>query len=71
MSPAFLEVGGHLPDNEAGSSKCISCFALAACVAFALASRTSLSQTTSPHTFSFLILTPLPPLEGNLAAVWC
>lgn len=66
MSPAFFEVAEHLPANEAGSSKLISCFTLAVYVAFVLPSRTSLSQITSPHTF---LSDSLPTL--TTAAVWC
>lgn len=52
------------------SSEWISCFALLVHVAFTLCSELSLSEPVSSHTFTFKILSPIPPGECEQAAVW-
>lgn len=52
-----------------GSTKWIPCFALLACAAFVLPSQLSVSQPRSSHTFTSPILFPIPPGEGERAAV--
>ena len=53
-----------------GSCELIPCFALLACVAFALPIKLSLSQPTSFCTFTLLILSPIPLGESERAAAW-
>ena len=52
-----------------GSSRWITCFPLLVLAAFALLRKLSLPQPMSSHTFTFLILSPIPSGESEQAAV--
>ena len=54
-----------------GSNEWIPCFALLACMAFALAIKLSLSQPTSFLTYTLLILSLIPLWGSQSVAVWC
>lgn len=68
MYPVFLEADEHLPAN---SKEQRNFFPLLAQAAFSLSINLSVSQSMSSCTFNFLILSTVPPREGEWAVVWC